>query len=135
MTYQPNPNYCNDPPGTTPDSFTYTLTGGSTATVLSPSRASTTRRSRSTTLRPSAGGLDTAATIDALSNDADVDGGQGDRPPSSATHPDNGTVVLTGGTPGAHTGVNYGGPISTTATTPTPHPRTSSCTRSAAATS
>ena len=33
LTYQPNPNYCNDPPGTTPSTFTYTLNGGSTATV------------------------------------------------------------------------------------------------------
>ena len=33
LTYQPDPDYCNDPPGTTPDTFTYTLNGGSTATV------------------------------------------------------------------------------------------------------
>ena len=34
LTYQPDPNYCNAPPGTSPDTFTYTLTpGGSTATV------------------------------------------------------------------------------------------------------
>ena len=34
LTYAPNPNYCNNPPGTTLDTFTYTLTpGGSTATV------------------------------------------------------------------------------------------------------
>ena len=33
LTYQPNPNYCNDPPGTSPDTFTYTLNGGSSATV------------------------------------------------------------------------------------------------------
>ncbi|WP_183101232.1 Ig-like domain-containing protein, partial [Nocardioides pelophilus] len=34
LTYQPSPNYCNDPPGTTPDTFTYTLTpDGDTATV------------------------------------------------------------------------------------------------------
>ena len=34
LTYQPDPNYCNDPPATTPDTFNYTLTpGGSTATV------------------------------------------------------------------------------------------------------
>ena len=33
LTYQPDPNYCNNPPGTTPDTFTYTLNGGSTATV------------------------------------------------------------------------------------------------------
>ena len=29
LTYQPNPNYCNTPPGTTPSTFTYTLNGGS----------------------------------------------------------------------------------------------------------
>ena len=28
LTYEPNANYCNKPPGTTPDSFTYTLNGG-----------------------------------------------------------------------------------------------------------
>ena len=34
VTYQPDPNYCNDPPGTSPDTFTYTLTpGGDTATA------------------------------------------------------------------------------------------------------
>jgi VCBS repeat-containing protein len=34
LTYQPNANYCNTPPGTTLDTFTYTITpGGSTATV------------------------------------------------------------------------------------------------------
>ena len=33
LTYEPDPDYCNDPPGTSPDTFTYTLNGGSTATV------------------------------------------------------------------------------------------------------
>ncbi|MDQ3773341.1 MAG: hypothetical protein M3461_02655 [Pseudomonadota bacterium] len=34
MTYQPAADYCNAPPGTTPDTFTYTLSpGGSIATV------------------------------------------------------------------------------------------------------
>ena len=34
VSYTPNANYCNNPPGTSPDTFTYTLTpGGSTATV------------------------------------------------------------------------------------------------------
>ena len=33
LTYQPDPNYCNSQPATTPDTFTYTLNGGSTATV------------------------------------------------------------------------------------------------------
>ena len=32
LTYTPNANYCNDPPTST-DDFTYTLNGGSTATV------------------------------------------------------------------------------------------------------
>jgi hypothetical protein len=33
LTYQPDADYCNNPPGTTLDTFTYTLNGGSTATV------------------------------------------------------------------------------------------------------
>ena len=34
LTYAPNANYCNTPPGTTPDTFTYTLApGGSSTTV------------------------------------------------------------------------------------------------------
>jgi hypothetical protein len=33
LTYQPDPNYCNDPPGTTPDTFQYTVNGGDTAFV------------------------------------------------------------------------------------------------------
>ena len=33
LTYQPNANYCNTRPGTTPSTFTYTLNGGSSATV------------------------------------------------------------------------------------------------------
>ena len=33
VSYTPNANYCNQPPGTSPDTFTYTLNGGSTATV------------------------------------------------------------------------------------------------------
>ncbi|HEU5063737.1 MAG TPA: Ig-like domain-containing protein, partial [Solirubrobacterales bacterium] len=33
LTYEPDADYCNDPPGTTPDTFTYEITGGSEATV------------------------------------------------------------------------------------------------------
>jgi hypothetical protein len=33
LTYQPDPNYCNDPPATNLDTFTYTLNGGSQGTV------------------------------------------------------------------------------------------------------
>ena len=33
LTYQPNANYCNSQAGGTPDTFTYTLNGGDSATV------------------------------------------------------------------------------------------------------
>jgi hypothetical protein len=33
LTYQPDPNYCNNPPNNTPDTFSYTLNGGSSASV------------------------------------------------------------------------------------------------------
>jgi hypothetical protein len=33
VTYKPDPTYCNSQPGGTPDTFTYTLNGGSQATV------------------------------------------------------------------------------------------------------
>lgn len=33
LTYQPNANYCNNPPGTTLDTFAYTLNGGSVGNV------------------------------------------------------------------------------------------------------
>src|SRR6202012_2851871 len=32
LTYAPSANYCNEPPGTTPDTFTYTLNSGSEPT-------------------------------------------------------------------------------------------------------
>src|SRR5687768_17727573 len=33
LTYQPDPNYCNSQPGGTPDTFSYTINGGSSALV------------------------------------------------------------------------------------------------------
>jgi hypothetical protein len=36
LTYAPDPNYCNAPPATSLDRFTYTLNGGSTATTAPP---------------------------------------------------------------------------------------------------
>jgi hypothetical protein len=33
LTYKPKSSYCNTPPGTSKDTFKYTLNGGSTATV------------------------------------------------------------------------------------------------------
>ena len=105
LTYQPDANYCNAPPGTALDTFTYTLTpGGDTATV-------------SVTVNCDDDGpdaVDDAATVledaaatavDVLANDSDVESD-----PffiASVSDPANGTVVLTGGTPGAHTGLTY----------------------------
>ena len=89
------------PPGGTPDTFTYTLTpGGSTATVsvtvtcvddppMAVNDAATVAE-------------DAAATaIDVLANDTDVDGGP--MSIASVTQPANGTVVITGG----GTGLTY----------------------------
>ena len=72
LTYQPDPNYCNSQPGGSPDTFTYTLNGGSTATV---SVTVTCVDDPPTAVNDSATvGEDAAATaIDVLANDTDVD--------------------------------------------------------------
>ncbi|MDQ3955843.1 MAG: Ig-like domain-containing protein [Actinomycetota bacterium] len=74
LTYTPNANYCNNPPGTTLDTFTYTLNGGSVATVTvtvtcvddAPVAVNDTK----TVLEDAS-----ATTIDVLANDTDIDGG------------------------------------------------------------
>ncbi len=101
VTYQPNANYCNNPPGTSPDTFTYTLApGGSTATVAvtvtcvdDPPVAV----DDSATISEDSG----ANPIDVLANDTDIDGGP--KSIASVTQPANGTVVITGG----GTGLTY----------------------------
>jgi len=60
LTYEPDPDYCNDPPGTTTNDFTYTLNGGPTATVAvtvtceddAPVAVETAREAGRTTRRP-----------------------------------------------------------------------------------
>jgi hypothetical protein len=102
LTYQPDPDYCNDPPGTATDDFTYTLNGGSTATVS----VTVTCDEPPTAVDDSATVTeDSGAAIDVLANDIDPDGGE--KTISSASDPANGTVVLFGGSPGAHTGLTY----------------------------
>ena len=129
LTYQPDANYCNDPPGTTPDTFTYTLNGGSTATVSvtvtcvdDPPTPSTTPPPWPRTQPP--------PPIDVLANDTDIDGGP--MTIASATEPANGTVVLTGGGP-AHTGLTYQPDPdycnTPPGTTPTPSPTPSTAAR------
>ena len=94
LTYAPSANYCNNPPGTTPDTFTYTLNGGSTASV--------TVRVDCVDDPPTA--VDDSATvaqdsaptsINVLANDTDPDGGP--RSIAAATDPGGGAVVITGG--------------------------------------
>jgi hypothetical protein len=104
LTYAPDPDYCNSPPGTTPDTFTYTVDGGSTATVSvivtcvddSPVAVDDTA---SLTMN------DGAVSLPVLANDTDIDGGP--KAISGASDPEHGTVVLTGGSAGAHTGLTY----------------------------
>ena len=94
LTYQPDPGYCNDPPGTTPDTFTYTLNGGSTATVsvtVTCVDNPPTAVDDSATVAEDSG----ASAIDVLANDTDTDGGP--KSVASVTQPANGTVVITGG--------------------------------------
>ena len=103
LTYQPDPNYCND--GAPPDdTFTYTLNGGSQATVsvaVSCVDDAPVAVNDSATKSEDSG----ATAINVLANDTDIDAGP--KTISSASDPANGTVVLTGGSAGAHTGLTY----------------------------
>ena len=92
LTYQPNANYCNDPPGPATDTFTYTLDGGSTATV---SVTVTCVDDPPTAVNDAATvAEDSAATpLDGTSNDTDTDGGP--KTIASVTQPANGTVAIT----------------------------------------
>ena len=100
LTYEPDADYCNSQPGGSPDTFTYTLNGGDTATVSvtvtcvddAPVAVNDSRRWPRTPA-PTA--------IDVLANDTDVDGGP--KSVASVTQPANGTVVITGG----GTGLTY----------------------------
>ena len=101
LTYQPNADYCNDPPSATLDPFTYSLTpGGSTATVTVTVTCvddPPTAANDAATVTEDSG----ASAINVLANDTDPDGG----PISitSVTQPANGTVFITGG----GTGLTY----------------------------
>uniref|UniRef100_UPI003568614C beta strand repeat-containing protein n=1 Tax=Paraconexibacter sp. TaxID=2949640 RepID=UPI003568614C len=94
LTYAPDPDYCNDPPGTSPDTFSYTLNGGSSATV---SMTVTCVDDAPVAVDDDATvAEDAAATaVPVLSNDTDPDGGT--KEIGSVTQPANGTVVITGG--------------------------------------
>ena len=82
LTYTPNANYCNTPPGTTLDTFTYTLTPGGSSTTVTVTV---------TCVDDNPVAVDDAATvvedsganaIDVLANDTDVDARPEERRPS-----------------------------------------------------
>jgi VCBS repeat-containing protein len=100
LTYAPDANYCNAPPGTVADTFTYTLNGGATATV---SMTVTCADDAPVAVDDAATVLEDSgpSAVDVLANDTDVDGGA--KAVASVTQPDNGAVVVTGG----GTGLTY----------------------------
>ena len=101
LTYAPNANYCNAPPGTTPDTFTYTLSpGGSSATVSMTVTCVDDPPVAVDDVKTVAQDSGVNA-VDVLANDTDVDGGP--KSVTSVTQPANGSVVITGG----GTGVSY----------------------------
>ncbi len=100
LTYRPAPGYCNAPPATTLDQFTYTLTNGTSATVyvtvpcldLAPVAVA----DAATVVEDAA-----ATPVPVLANDTDVDGGP--KSIDAVTQPANGTAAITGG----GTGLTY----------------------------
>ena len=89
LTYTPNADYCNG--GSPTDDFTYTLNGGSTATVAVTVTCvddNPTAVNDTPTVAEDSG----ATPIDVLANDTDPDGGT--KTIASVTQPANGTVVI-----------------------------------------
>ena len=96
LTFTPNANVCS----TTPQTFTYTLNGGSTATVsvtVTCVDDAPTAFADAATVAQDSG----PNSIAVLANDSDVDAGP--KAIQSVTQPVNGTVVVTGG----GTGLTY----------------------------
>ena len=94
LTYEPDPNYCNSPPGGTPDTFTYTLNGGDSATVSVTVTCVDDAPARSTTARPWPRTRPRARSTCWPTTPMST-AGRG--PIASVTQPANGTVVITGG--------------------------------------
>jgi hypothetical protein len=104
LAYAPDANYCNDSPGTAPDTFSYTVNGGDFATVsVRVSCVDDPPAAVPETILLSEDSP--AVTVPVLANDTDIDGGP--RSIASASDPEHGTVVLTGGAPGFHTALTY----------------------------
>jgi hypothetical protein len=106
LTYQPDANYCNNPPGGSPDTFTYTINGGSTATV---SMTVTCVDDQPDAVLDSKSVVedDPATAVDVLANDTDIDIDAGLREITAVTQPSHGVVTPTGGTTNHWTGLTY----------------------------
>src|SRR6185369_11477186 len=100
LTYAPNANYCNNPPGTF-DTFTYTLTPGGSSTTVSVSVTCVDDPPVAVNDSATVTEDDPATAIPVLTNDTDIDGGP--KSIASVTQPANGVVVITGG----GTGLTY----------------------------
>ncbi|HEX5761159.1 MAG TPA: Ig-like domain-containing protein, partial [Thermoanaerobaculia bacterium] len=94
LTYQPDPDYCNDPPGGAPDTFNYTLTPGSSSTTVSVTVDCVDDNPVAVDDTATVGEDSGATPIDVLANDTDADGGA--KTIASATDPANGTVTVAG---------------------------------------
>jgi VCBS repeat-containing protein len=73
LAYTPNANYCNNPPGTTPDTFTYTLMPGGSATVVTVT-VTCVNDAPDATNDSASTNEDSAVFITVLDNDTDVEG-------------------------------------------------------------
>ena len=101
LTYAPNANYCNQPPGTTLDTFTYTLAPGSSSTTVTMTVTCLDDNPVAVADAATVNEDSAATAVNVLANDTDVDGGAISI--ASVTQPANGTVVITGG----GTGLTY----------------------------
>ena len=104
LTYRPNATYCNNPPGTSLDTFTYTINGGSTATVSMTvnclDHPPVAVRDPLSVVKD-----DPATALNVLGNDTDIDGGT--KEIASFTQPNHGGTVTGVGTSGHWTDVRY----------------------------
>jgi hypothetical protein len=97
LTYQPDPDYCNNPPSPAADTFTYTVNGGDTATVsmtVTCSPDNPTANDDSATVAEDSG----ATNLSVLSNDADPDTGDAIEI-TNVTDPAHGTTAIVQGSP------------------------------------
>lgn len=94
VTYEPDPGFCNDPPGTTTDDFTYTLAPGGSTTTVSVTVTCVDDLPDAVDDQATVAEDAPATAIDVLVNDPDADGGP--LSITSVVQPANGTVVITG---------------------------------------